>query len=216
HVGGGADVILCVAGLGPVLRTESGGDNKIALRAALRNGDVHLVGVMSNVDFDDLLASDHELLEFLTRINVEEPGADAAVEMLAQDSGAELEDEFGLRIEPGTIRRAVQLSVDYVLNERLPAKAIKILRRAAENIDYERKALAREMDSLDAAHVNDVVAEISGIPIETIAGTAGAVDYERELSRAVIGQEQAVEVGAGGLRGVKSGLPEPGKPAAGI
>jgi ATP-dependent Clp protease ATP-binding subunit ClpC len=213
HVGGRSDVIVCLDGLGPLLRAESGSDNKMELRAALKSGQLHLIGVMANSDYEDLVSADPEFGDFFTRVSVEEPPADAALAIVVQGC-TELEREFGLAIEAQTSRLAVRLSADYIMNERLPAKAIRILRRACENVHYERKQHSGEVGSLGRGPVTRVVAEITGIPVQTLEGRAGEVDYQRELSRAIVGQDHAVEIVASQLRGIKAGLPDPGKPAS--
>jgi ATP-dependent Clp protease ATP-binding subunit ClpA len=118
-------------------------------------------------------------------------------------------------IEEKSIERAVVLSADYILNERLPTKAIKILRRVCEDIDYERTQHEGKSRSVTASDVIRVVAEITGVPEGTLSGVGDKeVNYENALSQEVIGQEEAVKAVATELHLIKAGLTEPGKPAS--
>jgi ATP-dependent Clp protease ATP-binding subunit ClpA len=213
HVAGRSDLILCLDGLGQLLRAESGGDNKLLLRSALKESKIHLIGIISNQDFEDLLGADHELLEYFTRVNMEEPGKDASIDIAGQVY-ADLEKEFKITVEGRTIERAVVLSADYILSERLPLKAVKILRRACENLDYERTQCGKKRDKVTADDVVKIVAEISNVPEETLTGTSKKTDYEKNLGAVVIGQEEAVKAVATDLKLIKAGRTQPNKPAS--
>src|SRR5262249_54242697 len=84
QVAGRTDLILCLDGLGPLLRAESGGNHKLVLKSALQEQRIHLVGVMDSHDYEDLLSADHALLEFVTRVDVAEPERGPAMDMARQ------------------------------------------------------------------------------------------------------------------------------------
>ena len=210
HAGGRTDLILCLDGLGPILRGETGANHKIVLRAALKEARVQVIGIMTDWDFDDLLSADHELLEFFTRIRVTEPKVKEAVEIVTQ-SAAALGRDYRAQIEPRAIGRAVSLSADYILSERLPIKAIKILRRVCEDLDYARTQKGSHDNVVTAGAVVRVVSEISGVPEGTLLGTGEGGNYVEDLGKKVIGQQEAVAME---LSLIKAGLTDPGKPAS--
>jgi ATP-dependent Clp protease ATP-binding subunit ClpA len=205
HLAGRTDVVLCVDGLGPMLRAGPNGDNKLVLLSALKEKRIHLIGVMDTRDYEELLSADQTLLEHVTRIDVAEPGRDAALEM-AQDIAGALAHEFDLTIEPRAIERAVVLSADYILYERLPAKAAKILRQACEDLDYERSQ-GSDRTSVEIADVIGVVSRASGVPEGQLSGVGSdGIDYDTVLGEAVVGQNEAVAAVASELRLIKAGL----------
>ena len=57
HIGGRTDLVLCLDGLGPILRGESGANHKIILRAALKEARVQVLATMYDWDFEDLAVS---------------------------------------------------------------------------------------------------------------------------------------------------------------
>jgi ATP-dependent Clp protease ATP-binding subunit ClpA len=136
-VGSRTDLIVCLDGFDSILRAEPDGNNKLFLRGMLKDKHVHVIGVMSTWAFDDLLASDHEMLKFFTRIDLQEPKKDVAIDIVKKKS-LDLEREYKLVIKEKAIERAVTLSTNYIMSERLPTKAIDVLNRACEDADYER------------------------------------------------------------------------------
>jgi ATP-dependent Clp protease ATP-binding subunit ClpA len=213
HIGGRTDLVLCLDGLGPILRGESGANHKIILRAALKDRRVQVIGTMYDWDFEDLMSADHELLEFFTRIKVAEPKVKEATDIVTRASAA-LERDYSVSIDARAIDRAVVLSSDYILSERLPTKAIKILRRVCEDLDYARSQKSSKDNHVTANAVVRVVSEISGVPEGTLRGTGEAADYVKDLSDKVIGQQEAVQAVAAELGLIKAGLTDPGKPAS--
>lgn len=210
---GRTDLIIILDGLGPILHAESGGNNKRILRAALKERRVHLIGIMSDWDYNDLLSADHNVLEFFTRVSVEEPKIEAAQDMVKL-AAAQLEKEYRVEIEEKAVNRAVILSADYIMNENLPAKAIKILRRVCEDLDFERTQHREENTLVTFGKVIKVIAEISSVPESTLEGVAEDSGFEKSLMDAVVGQDEAVQAVVSELQLIKSGSNEPGKPAS--
>jgi ATP-dependent Clp protease ATP-binding subunit ClpA len=206
HLDGRTDVVICVDGLGALLRGPSDTNHKLVLLGALREQRIHLVGVLETGDYEDLLSGDHALLECATRVEVIEPGRDAALDM-AKRIARRLSEEFGVAVEDRAVERAVLLSSDYIMYERLPAKAAKILRLACEDLDYERSQEGSERGTVGVDDVIAVVSRLSGLPVRQLSGVGtGAIDYQEALAEEVVGQEAAVAAVASELRLIKAGL----------
>lgn len=212
-VTGRREVVLCLDGLGALLKRPMGGDNRHLLRGALESSSVRMIGVLSRWDFHDLIAGDAEMLETFTRVEIDEPPEDRSLEIVRQVAG-QFEKEFGLSIDQRVPERAVVLSANYILSERLPAKAISIVRHVCEDADYDRAQLGKQNAAVTVSGVVDVVSGRTGIPPETLTGEAGRGDFAAALAAEVVGQKEAVGAVADELRLIKAGLTEPGKPAA--
>jgi ATP-dependent Clp protease ATP-binding subunit ClpA len=207
------DLIVCLDGLGSLLRVAGGATNKALLRAALRHPQRRIIGVMSQWDFDELLASDAEILDVCTRVEVPEPDEATALEIVRQ-AAQRLETDFNCRIPGGVLERSVALAGRFIWNQRYPTKAIRVLERVCEDLDYERTQRAGQNTEVTTDHVIRVVSDISRVPVETLTGDIDDTDYERILGSAVVGQDQAVAAVASELRLIKAGITDPGKPAS--
>ncbi|HJP72925.1 MAG TPA: AAA family ATPase [Pseudonocardiaceae bacterium] len=206
HLDGRTDVVICVDGLGALLRGPSDTNHKLVLLGALREARIQLVGVLETGDYEDLLSGDHALLECVTRVEVIEPSREAALDMATRIAGR-LSGEFGVAIEDRAVERAVLLSSDYIMYERLPAKAAKILQLACEDLDYERSQQGSERGTVGVDDVIAVVSRLSGLPVRQLSGVGtGAIDYQEALADEVVGQEAAVAAVASELRLIKAGL----------
>ena len=207
------DLIVCLDGLGSLLRVEGGTTNKSLLRVAFRHPNRRIIGVMSQWDFDELLASDAEIFDVCTRVQMTEPDETAAHHIVRQ-AAERLETDFNCQISSAALERSVALAGRYIWNQCFPTKAIRVLERVCEDLDYERVQQAGQYTEVTADQVIRVVSDISRVPVETLTGDIDDTDYEQVLGSAVVGQEQAVAAVASELRLIKAGITDPGKPAS--
>ena len=184
-------LIVCLDGLGSLLRVEGGTTNKSLLRVAFRHPNRRIIGVMSQWDFDELLASDAEIFDVCTRVQMTEPDETAAHHIVRQ-AAERLETDFNCQISSAALERSVALAGRYIWNQCFPTKAIRVLERVCEDLDYERIQQAGQRTEVTADQVIRVVSEISRVPVETLTGDIDDTDYEQVLGSAVVGQEQAV------------------------
>ncbi len=206
------NLILCLDGLAALWRRPMGGSNKPLLRAALNRPQLRVIGILSKWDYNDLIGCDADISDFFTRIEIEEPREEHSLEILRQSARA-MSTEFRLGISDSTVQRTVALSSICMLSDCHPAKAIRLLRQACENADYERTQLGMDRSELGVSDVIHILSQTSGIPEQTLEGDTGFVDFEAALAEAVVGQERAIQAVAVELRLIKAGLGESGKPA---
>ncbi len=213
RVGADPNVILCLDGLGSLLRKPGGGGQAQALRSLIEGSRVRVVGVLDRLEYVDLASGEPEALGLFTRVDLEEPTEEVA-EVIAGRAASSLAGEYGLEISKAASRKAVALTSTFLLGERLPAKAVRVLRRACDETDYERSQLGKVRREVTEADVVRVVGDLTGLPEETLSGGAGGEDFEAILSSAVVGQEDAVRIVADELALIRAGLSEPNKPAS--
>lgn len=210
--GGQRNLVLCLDGLAALMRRPGGDDNKALLKAALARPGLQLVAVLSKWDYNDLIGSDAELLEYFTRIEIEEPQSGALVEIAGQIA-RNLESEFKLHIPTQTIDRALTLCAGYILNEHFPAKLAGLLRHVCEDLDFDRTQHAKHVSEVTPEKLVQAISATTGIPETTLLGEADQPDFEAALSSDVFGQDEAVATIAAELRLIRAGLVDPNKPA---
>ena len=182
HVADRPDLIVCIDGFSSLLRGERAASNKPVLLAALAHARCRVVGLLTPRECDEVASDDPDFAEFFTRVEVEEPDADTALRLL-RHFALGLAERFRVSIDDEAVRQAVALSMNYILNDQLPAKALKLLHRACEEVDYERGQLGRPRDRVTADDLLRLVAEVSGVPEETLRGVAGRIRLRAEPAR---------------------------------
>ena len=141
EVGDFENLVLCLDGLGPLLKRSA--DNLAFLRAVLTRSGLQLIGSLSSWEYQDLLAGDAEFSELVTRIEIDEPSDEESLAIL-ESKREELEHEHQVRLDEDVPRRPVALASAFVLSERHPAKDLKLLRRACENVSFARTQAAAD------------------------------------------------------------------------
>lgn len=207
------DLVVCLSGLASLLRSAPTGTNNRLLLTALPQIRAKLIGLVEPREYEELIAEDADMGETFFAAQVPEPGLEIALRLLNALSPG-LEDVYSLRIEPDAVRQAVVLTDSYVLHERLPGKALKILRHACEDVAYERAQSGSTRDRVTADDIILAVARTSGVPEETLRGVAERADYADCLAQEIFGQTHAVAEVAAELGLIKAGLAEAGKPAS--
>jgi ATP-dependent Clp protease ATP-binding subunit ClpC len=213
HVADHPQLVVCIDGLASLLRAEPFRSNKSVLLANLGRTRCHILGLLTPREFDEVIADDPDFAEFFTRVDVEEPDLETGLKLL-QHFALGLQDRYQVEIEPEAVRQAVLLSSNYILNDHLPAKALKLLARACEDLDYDRSQLGSQRERVTAEDVVNLVAQHTGVPEETLCGIAERSDYEESLREVIFGQDHAVHEVATELGLIKAGMSDPNKPAS--
>jgi ATP-dependent Clp protease ATP-binding subunit ClpA len=213
HLAGHAELVVCLDGFPSLLRAERGGNNKEILLAGVAQARCQFIGLLTPRDYEQFVSDDPDYGEFFARVEVREPDVDVALNIL-RHFAAGLEHRYGVSIDPEAIRQAVLLSANYILYDQLPAKALKLLHSACEEIDYERSQLGSARDRITADDMVRAVSDVSGVPQETLRGIAERSDYEQGLREVIFGQDRAVREVATELGLIKAGMTDPGKAAS--
>ena len=213
HVCPHPDLVVCFDGLHGLLLPSQRESNRPVLLSALARARCHLVATLTPREFDDLAPDDPEFAEFFSVVQAPEPDTDTALRLMSHFARG-LSGRYKVPVEPEAVRQSVCLTANYVLNDQLPAKALKALTAACEAADYDRRQLNRRRDRVTADDVVRIVSERTGIPTDTLRGVADRTDYAAALAEVVFGQDHAVREVATELGLIKAGMTDPTKPAS--
>jgi ATP-dependent Clp protease ATP-binding subunit ClpA len=216
HVAPRPDLVACIDGLAALLQSDRPAANRAALLAALSSARCRVLGLLTPHEYDTLLADDPDVADLFTRVDAPEPEADDALPLLRHFARG-LEQRYGVTIDDDAVRQAVVLSAHYVLNDQLPVKALKLLHRACEDLDYRRASNSSGTEGSPRVTADDMlraVSRASGVPEETLRGVADCADYDQALRQLIFGQDHAVRQVATELGLIKAGLTDPHKPAS--
>jgi ATP-dependent Clp protease ATP-binding subunit ClpC len=198
----------------------SGGDAMDAaniLKPALARGQFRLIGATTPAEYRKYIEADGALERRFQPVRVREPSRDETVTILQGLQGV-YEAHHGIRFAPEALEAAVDLTVRYVPERRLPDKARDALDQAAAQarittLNYRGGEAAL---TVGRAHVAAAVADWKGIPIEQV----GREDRERlktlgdRLRARVKGQDEAVDAVTRAVQTALLGLSDPRKPHA--
>lgn len=207
------ELIVCIEGLASLLRSGQGGTHRAILLSALSRSRCQLIGLLTPREFEELFSDDPDLFDFFDPVEVIEPDEEVALKLLHHYAKG-LEQKFDLTLDEEAVRQSVLLSSSYILHDQLPAKALKILHRVCEDVDYDRQQDASTEKHVTVERVIDTVAHLSGVPEETLRGISDRTDYVQSLKQHIFGQDHAVQAVAQELGLIKAGMTESDKPAS--
>jgi len=215
------DVIVFIDEIHTVLGGGSDSLSNIAnaLKPALARGEFCCIGATTVEEYRRYIEKDAALRRRFETILVEEPGVENCIEILK-----DLFNQQGIPISEKAIEAAVRLSARYIQEERLPAKAIKLLHQAEAYIKLpsyfglEEKAEEEKTQPLFTDVNEDLIRYIlskkTGIPLERLKGDEleRIKGMEGALKKQVIGQDEAVRAVVQVIKRSRAELRDPRRP----
>lgn len=167
------------------------------LKPAMATGQFRCAGATTDQEYTRFIADDQALSSRFTKLLIPEPDAKTASQIICSvlhNIVPEPVRRSGLEVSTAAVDQAIRLSTRYIRNERLPRKAINLLRSAATEKAYKQQTNPSGETALTAQDVSLTFSDTHGIPLDDLADDA-ATDarrlYER-ISASVRGQDDAV------------------------
>jgi ATP-dependent Clp protease ATP-binding subunit ClpC len=195
-------------------RGEGAMDAGDILKPALARGEITVVGATTPAEYAKSIEKDGALARRFQTIRIEEPSPEEAKGVLAGRL-ASLGRHHGVRIEPDALDAAVDLSVRYLPDRRLPDKAIDLLDEACARLRVRSHAgPAATFDRVGAEEVAEALAEKTGLSVQrlTEGESERLLHLEEALGRRIVGQEEACRIVAEKIRLARAGLGRPRRP----
>lgn len=200
------EVILFIDELHNVVgagRAEGGMDAANLMKPALARGDLRCIGATTIAEYRLHIEADPALERRFEKITIDEPSPEETFKILKGLRGT-WEDHHHVHISDQALQAAVDLSIRFDGDHRLPDKAIDLVDKAGARSRVPQlsmaprgaKATGGEIDALSIARV---LSEKVGMPLEVITGhlegmsRSRLLDMEAFLKQRVIGQDQAIE-----------------------
>ena len=203
------DEIHTIVGAGSASGSTMDASN--LLKPALASGELRCIGSTTYQEYKRSFDRDKALGRRFQRIEVSEPTAEEAVQIL---SGLKsyYEKHHNVRYTAPAIRAAVDLSARYINDRYLPDKAIDVMDEAG--VAARLRASGPETVTVGARDSERTVARMARIPERTISSTdrSRLQSLEAELKQTVFGQDPAIEAVARAIKLARSGLAHPDRP----
>ncbi len=199
------DEIHCVVGAGAA---EGAIDASNILKPPLARGEIRLIGATTLKEYKKHIEKDGAFERRFRKVCVDEPTVEECEEMLRGiRMGYEL--HHGISISDDAISAAVSLSERYIPHKFLPDKAIDLMDEASSRVKMDER-----VSCVGREDVEIVLEEMTGIPVSALNKTESEkiLLLEDEMNRRLPGQKAAVGVLCSGIRRMKTGIKEQGRP----
>ena len=203
------DEIHTVIGAG----ATSGGamDASNLLKPALASGTLKCIGSTTYKEYRNHFEKDRALVRRFQKIDVAEPSIEDAIKIL-KGLKPYYEEHHKVRYTSDAIRTAVELSVKYIHDRKLPDKAIDVI----DEVGASRMLLPenKRKKVVSVKDVEDVVAKIARVPPKSVSrdDKKSLQNLERDLKTMVFGQNDAIVALSSAIKLSRAGLREPEKP----
>ena len=183
------------------------------LKPSLQNGKISCIGSTTFEEYQEHFEKDAALNRRFRKIDVVEPSADEAKEIL-KAAIPQYSQFHGLKITDEAIETAVDLSIKFMHNKFLPDKAFDLIDSA-----FARQNTYPVRKSLRKLHKQEIERECSRlmqIPLEIIARAdkkdSNIIDIEAQMKKVVFGQDNALNVLADAIYIAQAGLKDNEQP----
>jgi len=206
------DEIHTVVGAGQV----SGGtmDASNLLKPALSSGEVRCIGSTTFKEFRQHFEADAALSRRFQKIDVDEPSPENTVKIL-KGLRSRYEEHHHAKFPDDVLKAAVDLSVKYLRDKKLPDKAIDVMDEVGAS--FALKGHNKKSPKVKRATIDDVqkvIARMARVPAEKISTAARQElkDLANKLKDVVFGQNDAVDAVSDMIKMSRSGLGNSDKP----
>ncbi|MDR2890441.1 MAG: ATP-dependent Clp protease ATP-binding subunit [Alistipes sp.] len=222
------DEVHTIVGAGS---TQGSLDTANILKPALARGDVQCIGATTMDEYRENIEKDAALERRFQKIVIEPASAEQTLEIL-RNIKTQYEKHHSVVYADDALVACVELTGRYVTDRCFPDKAIDALDEAgsrahARECECECDGNSngknngqgqgdddREPTQITAAHIEETITTMTGIPVERISQSEGArlIGLETRLAEAVVGQAEAVRKVSRSIVRSRSGLRDPNKP----
>ncbi|MFM9889539.1 MAG: ATP-dependent Clp protease ATP-binding subunit ClpA, partial [Rickettsiales bacterium] len=181
------------------------------LKPALARGSLRCMGSTTFKEYNQTIEKDRALARRFQKIDVYEPTPADSIKIL-RGLKPYYEEHHKVRYLPAAIEAAVELSVRYIHDRKLPDKAIDVIDEAGAA--QMLLPAAKRKKAITVKEIEDVIAKMARMPAKTISmDDAEALrNLEKNLKLTVFGQDKAVTELASAIKMSRAGLREETKP----
>ena len=169
--------------------SQSSVDFANMIKPALSKGNIKVIASTTWEEYTQSFEKDRALMRRFYRLTVEEPTPQVAKEVLRGLRGA-FEEFHGATITDEAIDSAVDLSVRYQADKRLPDKAIDLIDTAAAKLKLNSNDV-----TIRKSHIVDIISKFTKIPADQLGAesTKSLTNLEANIKSKLFGQDEVVD-----------------------
>jgi ATP-dependent Clp protease ATP-binding subunit ClpC len=180
------------------------------LKPALARGSLRCIGATTVEEYRKHIETDPALERRFQVVWIDEPSPRAAIQIL-EGLRPTLEKHHGVQISPSAVEKAVELTVRYLPELRLPDKAIDVLDQACARVMLSTftprgDSLTKSSQEVGVEEIAAVISERCRVSIHRLTATESELllRMEKDLGRRIIGQPEAVAAVSRAIRSAKA------------
>lgn len=199
------DEIHTIIGAGAVSGSPMDASN--ILKPALSSGEIRCIGSTTFKEYRQHFEGNHALSRRFQVINVAEPSIEDTVGILAG-----LKDQYekfhNVKYSKDSLSTAVELSVKYLRDKRLPDKAIDIIDEVGAFKALKQKDKKAKPMMIKSSDIKTIISKIARIPVQQInsKNKQNLQNLGQDLKGIIFGQDQAIDTIESSIRMAYSGL----------
>ena len=212
------DIILFIDEIHTLLGSGGEGAHDAAniLKPALSRSDMRIIGATTTDEYRKTIEKDGALDRRFQRIWIDEPTRDEAV-LILKGIKHKFEEHHKLEITEEAIEAAVDLSLRYLPDLRLPDKAVNLIDQACSQARLSTLTVEASQTrtlTVGKLQIAKVVAEQARLPLTQLTESESdrLLKMEESLKRRLMGQDEAVSVVSKSVRTARAGLKPANKP----
>ena len=210
------DAILFIDEIHMIMGAGAGGQGSMdvanMLKPSLEKGKLRCIGSTTYEEFREHFEKDRALLRRFTKIDINEPTVEETKLMLRQVMPVYAKFH-NLAVGEESIDLAIDLSMKYMLDKKLPDKAIDILDAAMARLRVTNSPAGTDVTK---DHIRQEISDLTRVPIEQLGEqkNVAVTELESRMRTNVFGQDDAIERLMNMVYIAKSGLKEVNRPMA--
>ena len=157
------------------------------IKPAIGKGKIKVIASTTWEDYTQSFEKDRALMRRFQRVTVDEPTVSVAKDIL-NGLKPSFEKFHGGTVTPEAIEAAVDLSVRYQTDKKLPDKAIDLI-----DSTCARLKLSTAIWTVTRPDIIDSIAKMTKIPAEQIGNTKAIGNFEDNIKERLYGQDSAVD-----------------------
>ena len=208
------NIILFIGEIHMIMGAGSNGSSQMdaanLLKPALADGSIRVIGSTTFEEYTSHFEKDRALSRRFQKIDITEPSREDTIKIL-KGLAPKYEAYHNVKYASAALEAAVDLSVQYMPDKRLPDKAIDIIDEAGA---WQR--IHQDSHQITAASIRRITAKMAKLPIDSVTGDdKDKLRYlETNLSSQIFGQDTAVKTLAKAVKRARAGFRNPDKPEA--
>ena len=180
------------------------------LKPALSDGSIRLIGSTTFEEYSAHFEKDRALSRRFQKVDILEPSREETIKIL-KGLLPKYEEYHNVKYAPASLEAAVDMSVQYMPDKRLPDKAIDIIDEAGS---YQK--IHGYTGQINVATIRRITAKMAKLPIDSVTGDQkDTLRYlEHTLSAEIFGQDKAIQTLTKAVKRARAGFRNPDKPEA--